>query len=117
MRAGMCSESDRAEDAAGKAAERDQQPNLQMHAPVQQVGERAARAVGDDQDERRAGRVGGRESEEETENRNEHEAAAEPDHRTEDARHERGDEELQRKTTLSSSSIVRCSGDRACRCE
>ena len=88
---------DRAEDAAGEAAERDQQPNLQMHAPLQQISEGAARAIRDDQYERRPRRVGRREAEEEPEDRNEDEAAAEANHRTEDARHESGGEELERQ--------------------
>src|SRR5580693_1684943 len=54
----------RAENTGRKSPQRDEQSDLQMHSLVEQVRQRAAGTICDDQYERRAGRVGRRESQE-----------------------------------------------------
>ena len=93
-RAGIRSDEHRADDAARQTARRQQPADLQVNALMKEEGERAARAAGDDERERRAGRLGGRDAEEDAQDRHEDKAAAEPDHRAEDACEECDGEEF-----------------------
>ena len=69
----------------GKPPAASSKPDLQMNAPLHEIRDGSARAAGNDQYERRPGRFGRCEPEEQSQRGHQNEAAAEPDHRAERA--------------------------------
>jgi len=78
---------DGAGDAAREAPQRDEDPNAEVDAPLHQIGSGAAPGAGDDERERGAGGCGGREAEDQAQDRYHDEAAAQADHRAEGSGH------------------------------